>query len=767
MMNKFSQHVIKHPWQAIGFTVVVTLLLGYQMKNLVMDPDISGSIPDTLPAKQMYDRLDDLFPAKDFVFIGISGEDVFSPAHLQTVWDLTVTLEDLADVSDVLSPTNVQLIIGTEEGMEVRDILDAPPTTSQEVARYKTDLMNNDIALGNIVSEDMSMLAIMLMLKPGIDDMEFTGELVEMMETRDADTDLDYILAGGGVTDYYISLAMQRDMGVFFMGGLALIFVLLLVVFRTVRGVLVPLAVVILSVIWTLGLMGLTRVTMSHATEAMPILIMSIAVADSIHILSHYYIKSRKEKDRKRLTAAVMADMTAPVVMTSLTTMAGFLSLAISILGEQIKLGVFTAAGVFFAMVLSITLVPAILSLLPIPKRLLKRETVSVDARLMTWWGTYLVRSRKIFYPLTGLLVVICGIGIARISHDYSQVENFPLEHPIRVAYERINEHFAGTNTFDIMVEGDSADAIKDPRILKDLDELKARVLTHDHVGDALSLADMVKRMNKVLNGDDPAFHVIPDERVAVQYTDWEQQGDQWVEVERIDTVAGREQVAQFLTLYEMSGKPEDLANLVDYEYRNARMTVFLNTDDMGTLRSVNDDLEEFISGRFPGTRTAVTGMASLLLILDDLIVSGQIRSMLIALFFIWLITSLMFRSPVIGLFNIETMMISSIIIGVGVDYAIHFIYAYRRRLAWGDDYDQAIPEAMGTSGLAIAYNSLIVAAGFAVIMLSQFVSIRHMGALISLTMLTTAFGALTLLPLVFVNLKPRSLLPKNTSTGV
>ncbi|MFC1747030.1 MMPL family transporter, partial [Candidatus Neomarinimicrobiota bacterium] len=398
-----------------------------------------------------------------------------------------------------------------------------------------------------------------------------------------------------------LGFGLMRDMSVFFMGGIGVITLLLLIIFRTMRGILLPLSVVVLSVIWTIGLMGLTGATMSHATEAMPILIMSIAVADSIHILSQYNSKSVYEKNNKRLTLLTMGEMNTPVIMTSCTTMAGFLALTISSFGESAKLGIFTAAGVFFAMFLSITFVPALLSWLQIPKILRKRRGATWDSRLLARWGTLLASNRKVLSPLVVLLLVFSGIGISQLEHSYSQVDNFPQDHPVHVAYDRINQHFAGTTTFDIMVESVDQDAMKNPVMLTDLDSLKTKVMKMEHVGAALSLADVVKRMNKVLNANDEAYYAIPTERILVSYLDFEERNGTWFEVNRTDTVAGREQIAQFLALYEMSGQPEDLANMVDYNYQNARMTIFLNSDDLQILRSVKNELDVYITDHFEG----------------------------------------------------------------------------------------------------------------------------------------------------------------------
>ncbi|NOZ75770.1 MAG: RND family transporter [FCB group bacterium] len=776
-----TRFVLKRPLVIIGLVILITVLFILQMKHLTMDPDITGALPKKIPAKRLYDRMTEIFPTKEFIFLGIEGDNIFSPRHLQDVWTLTKSLEKNSDIYQVMSPMNVSIIRGTDEGMVVEDILDVPPKTPEEIQTYRNRLFTNDLALGNLISRDSTMFGIMLLMKNTTDVNKFVEQFIPQVKKWDQETDLTLILAGKPVVSHYVGIGMQRDMSTFFMGGLGVIFILLLIIFRNLRGILLPLSVVILSVLWTLGAMALFGVPMSHSTEIMPILIMAIAVADSIHILTHYYSNTRRVKDKLELTRMTMADMNSPVIMTSLTTMAGFLALGTAGVESIITLGIFTASGVLFALLLSLTFVPAWLCLLPIPKRLKNLEGSSVTARAMMSWGNLLNTNRKLLFPFLIVVILMSIWGFSRLEHSFSSIGNFPKDHPIRIAHQLINDHFAGTTSFQIMVEGKKAGQIKDPDILRDMDGLKSVALSQDHVGDALSLADFIKRINKVLHGDDERYNVIPADKEVVTYSDFVEQHGEWKEVMVTDTVTGKDLVAQYLTLYEMSGKPDDMANLVDYDYQHAKISILMDSDDQAILRSIDRSLETYIDAHFENADVAVTGMAKLILVVDDLIVSGQINSILLSLFLVWLLTSIMFKSAIVGLFNtiplffamllnfmimgltginvnLETMVISSIAIGVGVDYAIHFIYRYRLKLTESNSYESAVIDTMEDSGLAIAFNSFVVAAGFSIIAFSQFVAIMQMGVLITLTMATSAFGALTVLPLVFVNFKPKSL---------
>ncbi|NOY06683.1 MAG: MMPL family transporter, partial [Chlorobi bacterium] len=230
-----------------------------------------------------------------------------------------------------------------------------------------------------------------------------------------------------------------------------------------------------------------------------------------------------------------------------------------------------------------------------------------------------------------------------------------------------------------------------------------------------------------------------------------------------------------------MSGSPDDFANFVDLGYQNAKITVFLRSDKGSVLTEVDTTLQRFIDGHFQDTNATITGMAKILLIVRNMVVRGQFMSIITSLVLIWLLTTLLFRSPILGLYctaplffavflnfatmglsgitlSIETMVTSSLAIGVGVDYAIHFIHAYREQVRRTGDLESAVLSTMGTAGTAIVFNSITVALGFAIMMLSTFKGVEHMGMLLGLTMITSAFGALTINPVLFLILKPRAI---------
>jgi len=785
-MKRIAELITNHPWWFILINVILTVFFTYQLKNMHMDPDVTNALPQDIPAKRLYDKMGDIFPSKEFVFVGITGDSLFTPQNIGTIAALTDSIDAYPEVYNVISPTNISLIEGTEDGMVVRDILKDLPETPEEIRQYRQDLFHSDLALGNIISKDEQAAGIMIFLKNTVDPDDFVSAFIMSLERMDQQSDLDYLLAGKPVVNHYVSLGMQRDMAVFFGGGLAVIFVLLLIAFRSIRGIILPLTVVIMSVLWTMGLMTLFGIPMSHSTEILPILLMAIAVADSIHLLSHYTQNALTVSEKKQLAKSTFREMQSPVIMTSLTTAAGFLALNTSGTESIGILGIFTSIGVLFALLISLTWLPAWLAIVPVPKWIRKREQSFASQKFASWWGKALIKFEKGFVPFIIIVALVSLWGMTKLHHEFSSIENFPEDHPLRQANDFVNEHFAGTTAFQIMIEGEEEGAIKSPHILKGMLEFQRYAKTLDHVGDSQSLADFIARINKVLHNDQEAYNRIPDQQEIVTGTEWVQQNGKWVESEVQDTVAGRQLVAQYLQLYEMSGEPEDFANLVDYNYQNAKVSVYINTDKQSILRRIDTKLSTKLDKLFPDTTAEITGMAKIVIVVDKLIVKGQVYSIIVSLMLVWLLTSFMFKSPMIGVFstiplffalflnfaimgwfeiplNLETMVTSSIAIGIGIDYAIHFIHRYRLKLGEGLNYYEAVPATMRESGVAIIINSITVALGFSIIALSQFVAIAHMGILITLTMLTSAFGALTILPAFFMIVKPKSLMPKKS----
>ncbi|MFC1609968.1 RND family transporter [Myxococcota bacterium] len=786
MLSVLTEFVLRRPALVIVTTVVLTALAGSGMRFLYPDTDVTRDLPQRIPAKKLYDRIDELFPAKEMVIVGIADKNLFTVDGITRLDRLTRSTERLGEVQSVLSPTNARIISATADGMEVREAADPLPHTQAEADTFRRKLFDQPLLVGSLVSDDAQAVTMMVFIKAGVRDADAAEKIIEIANDPEASQGFRLDVTGRAAATYWSKVLMGRDMGMLSMTAVLVVVALLIIIFRSFRGVLLPLAVVISAVIWTLGLMGFVGQPITHSTEILPILLIAIGVADGIHILKGFYSRSRGAPDARTAVRKTMRDLNRPVVLTSITTAVGFLALNTSGIESIMWLGGLTAFGVIIAMLFSITFLPAVLCVLRLPTARPSSDRSSDRGRFVTIesvaarYGSFLTRRRRAVGLAIIAIVAAASFGATQVRSEFSNLSNFRPDHPFRIATERVNEHFASASVLTVVIEGGEPDAIKDPVVLEKMDALEQHILAQEHVGSLQSITGFIKQMHRVMHGGAREEYRLPRETERergieiVEIDDREQ--EQQVEFD----VPGKELVAQYLALYEMSGKPGDFANAVTYDYSTARINVLVDSDRATVLTDLHHAVRGFINEKLGGLPAELTGMAELIRAVNDMVVTGQAWSIATSLLLVFLITAVMFRSAVLGLFstlplffslflnfgtmglggiplNIMTMATSSVAVGVGIDYAIHFVHRYQQERLSGHDYGEAVVATLRASGVAIFFNALTVAAGFFALFFSEFRGVSHMGLLIALTMITSAFAALTILPAIFVTTRPRA----------
>jgi predicted RND superfamily exporter protein len=542
---------------------------------------------------------------------------------------------------------------------------------------------------------------------------------------------------------------------------------LLFLALRSVRGVLLPLLVVLTSVVWTLGLMAWTNATFHPMTTIMPTLLVAIGVANGIHIIHHFMLGTAERPDRPvgDTVRETMEQMTPPVVMTSLTTAAGLASLTVSSVQQVQMFGLFSAFGVLAGMVFSLTLLPAVLCLLPAPLQAAHRT-----ARTQIEEGGFvallldalvpLITRRPLIAVLCSLAVVIAGAGgIARVVVDSSMIRSFPEGNPVRLADRELAAHFGGSVPMQIVLDAGADDAWKDPAKLRAAEGLQEHIEAREYAGETVSIVDYIRRMNAVMRPGDPAADSVPE---------------------------SRDLVAQYLLLYSMSGDPDDFEEVVDYDYRMANLHARLASDNSALMGRAVREVDTYAARHLAplGIATHVSGSAQLSWTLSNLIVRGQVLSLWLALFVVVVLAALMSRSLAAGFFtvlpvavatvlnfglmgwfglrlDISTALLSSMGIGIGIDYAIHFVFRYRRDRLASMPPEQAMRETLSTSGVAIFYNAMVVMAGFLVLATSSFPPNHILGVLVAQNMFVCFLGTVTLLAAALHLIQPAFVRPR------
>jgi hypothetical protein len=356
------------------------------------------------------------------------------------------------------------------------------------------------------------------------------------------------------------------------------------------------------------------------------------------------------------------------------------------------------------------------------------------------------------------VVFLVCVAILPRLYVDDGLTLNLSRASEVLGAHFFLNDLMGGSTVLSIVVDGKAADAMKQPDLLRRLDSLQEFVEQQDGVGGSVSLAEYIKRMHLVMNENKPEFHCIPD---------------------------SRELVAQYLLLYSMSGDPDDFDEVVDYNYSKANVNVQLKWDNAASIRQFLGKLEPFLKNTFGAyaVEAIPTGHARVIVAIVDLIISGLLISLITSIIIVFVITALMFRSPLIGaiilipitvatLINfgilsffgirlgVATAMNSCIGIGIGVDYSIHFASKYRKMLKQNPDRQRAIMMTMASSGKAIFFNAVVVTLGFMVLISSVTPPNQYLGLLVSLNMVTSFLGAMTVLPAI-LSFVPASLIIK------
>ncbi len=778
MLSSLTTRVLARPRLVIAVTALLTLAASFGMRFLQSDTDVTRVLPDNLPEKALYDRMGEIFPSKEMVIIAIEGANLEDAATIQRLDRLTRRIEQLPRIDAVLSPTNAKIIRSEQGELIIRNAADPVPMTGLQALNFHQSLKDQPLLQDVLIKGDNSAIALLVFIKKSAREADAAQGIIEL--ARDEKRNEGFVLnvTGRPAGTYWSRVVMGRDMGMLTTGALIMIVSLLFFTFRSLRGLVLPVGVAVISTLWTFGLMGYAGIPFTHSIEVLPILLLAIGVADGVHILKGYYQRARTHNDRAGIVSATMQDLTRPVILTSVTTMIGFLALNTSGIVSIMTLGWLTAFGILVALVLSLTLLPALLAELPLPKgkpggtNANRRKQFTHLEHLAQRWGQLLVKKKKPVLWTTLLIMALAAFGATRVHLEFSTTSNFNAKHPFRIADEVVKKHFASSTNLAIIVEGKEADALKDPLLLQRINELELWLKRQPHVGTVQSITGYIKQMHRVMQGGDIHDYRLPGDVELIEVRD---EG-------RLPTtvsVPGKELIAQYLALYEMSGKPGDFANLITYDYATARINVFIDSDKASVVAQLQDDIKLYLQQNMAETSVVMTGMAALLRAVNDLVVTGQAWSILTSLGLVLLVTALMFRSPSIGIYctlplffalafnfgfmgltgiplSVETMATSSVAIGAGIDYAIHFVHRYQHDRLSGMSYPASAIHALQGSGVAIFVNAMTVAAGFLVLVLSGFQGVKYLGLLIALTMITSAFAALTLLPILFATLKPR-----------
>ncbi len=746
-MKPLAKAVTRYPKVILACIIALTLFFSLMIMNLEVEADITKAIPSDLPEMIYLDYVNEIFPKQEFIIVGVSSEDLFTPGHIALLDELTGAFSQLPGVGQVMGPTNLDLIRSVEGGIEVFPILEHLPRDTAETEQFREEITTNRLYKGTFISSDENTAIILIQIEDGSRRETMIASIKAIISSREKENSLRYRIAGEGATLSEVKTIITKDLMVLSpLVSFVLLFVLFLS-FRNVRGVLLPILAVIISVIWTLGIMSILHVPLSIMTTVVPTILIAIGSAYGIHIINRFM--SALENDREQAIVETIEHTGTAVFMAGLTTMAGFLSFLSSHIDMIREFGIFTAIGVLCALIFSLTFISVMLYLLPVPKRRRAAQGMNgeetVLGRVLSRTGDAVFRQKAPILLISVLLLVFSVSGVFRLRVESDLVQMFGTNSKVMQDNEFFNENFAGTMTMQIIFESSESDSMKNPEVLKAIQGVQEYALTFDFVGGAQSLADMVVEMNRIMRGENQ----LPDSKRLI---------------------------SQYLLLYSITGDESTLENLVNFDFSMANLTLFVKSSNLTAMQAFEKQMEEYIDEHIvlQDLSVSISGRITALSVLSELIVDSQLLSIIISLLLVFLITAGIFRSVLLGLIStvpimltigvnfalmgwldipldIATVLIASVAIGIGIDYNIHYISHYTYERKEGKDVREAVRNTNSTTGKAIIYNAVSVGAGFLVLIFASLASVGILGVMIAVTMGVSSLLSLTLIPTILI----------------
>lgn len=742
--------VLRLRYPIIAVAILLTALGAWRATTLQFDSDIEIWFLQGDPDLVTYHRFLDQFESDEFAVIGIFADDVFTPEILTAIRDATERARDVPHAARVLSLSNAKIIESRGAfNASFGHVMAEVPGTMADAQALRARVLDNVLLADNLVSRDGKATAILVELHP--DGNSFDGKVAMVQALRRiaqetlSDIDVDFALGGSPVLDEAFFLYTERDFAVLGpAAGLVALLACLLLLRHPVMALL-PLVVVGAAVAWTLGMMAVAGLRIDIISTSLFAVILAVGIADSVHLVSDYMQQIADGKPRGRAVADATAELIIPCLFTSLTTMAGFLSLMTSSLRPVARFGWLAASGVAFAFVLSMTLAPALLRVLPAPRaESMRRVSGGALSRLLSLLGRPTPTSSRAVLGVSVLLLVGAAVLGQRMYIGSNVMNYFKPGDPMRTDTARLDRALGGSGSMEFLVETPPG-GLKEPATLARIDALTTRIERMQGVAGVHSVLEPLKETHRVLTDGTPASATLPDSRPMA---------------------------AQFYMMIE--GDP-DFVHMVRGDYDRARMTARVRMSEAEVLASRVGEVIGWLRQDYDDDqlRITATGYVRLMSKMEAYLLSSQIRSLGLAAVVITLMMWLLLGSarlmalsmipnfvPIaLGLgfmalvgFALDpgTVMIGSIALGLVVDDTVHFLVRLRRNLV-GRDMADAIAATMGQTGRPIILTSVILSAGFAVLGLGSFMPNVAFGSISAVVIVLALISDLVMLPAVLL----------------
>ncbi|HFQ5426740.1 TPA: RND family transporter [Vibrio vulnificus] len=734
----------------ISLIAIVATAMG--AKNLYFRGDYNIFFDGSNAQLQAFDEIQTTFAKTDNIALVLAPKsgDVFDQRTLTQIQEMTEQAWQVPYSSRVDSLANYQHTEAVDDDLLVEDLLyQSYPLTAERIAKVRTIAMSEPLLVNALVSEkgDVAVINITMQM-PGVDETAEVNEVVTYVEQmlshyRAQYPDVTIYKAGIIAMNHSFAMAAQNDSATLVPTMLLVILVFLTLMLRSFLSVLATLVVIIGAIVATLGIVGWAGMFLHVASVNVPTLIMTLAVADCVHVIASMRHFMRQGMPKSQAIHRSVTLNFVPIIITSVTTAIGFLMMNMSDSPVLRDFGNLSALGVMIACVFSVSLLPALLNLLPV-RFSAKQKGQSSSSDFMDKLADLVVQRRNVLLPLS--IVVIAG-GAALIPYNKvndESVKYFDTSSEFRQAADFMEQRISGMTTMSIAIKTHQSQGIASPEFLAVLGEFTHWLREQPETDHVASLSDIYKRLNKNMHGDDNAYYALPAERKLA---------------------------AQYLLLYEMSLPfGLDLNNQVNVDKSSVKLQLTVKNLGSVELVALEERIYQWFASHAPQYQVVAsspslmfahigeTNMASMLstlpitLILISALMIFALRSWRLGMislvpniapavigFGLWALIS--------GEINLGLSVVVTLTLGIVVDDAVHFLAKYQHARKAGQNAEQAVRYAFHTVGRALWITTVVLVAGFSVLAMSQFRLNSDMGQLSAIVIFVALVIDFVLLP--------------------
>ena len=746
---RYAEAVIRFRWFVIAIGLALSMFAASGGQFLAFTTDYRAFFDASNPQLQAFETMQNTYDQSDNVMMVVTPKDgkVFSPKTLESVRWLTEEAWQFPYSTRVDSITNHQHTEAIEDDLNVADLVLEPSELNEgDLARIHQIAVNEPLLVNRLINPEGNVTGVNVVIQlPGesLDEIpevaSFARDLKERMEIQDPN--IDIALTGMVMFNNAFGESSQNDMATLVPVMFLVVIIMLGFMLRSAWATLATVTIIFISIATAMGLFGWSGHKMTPPVASAPTIILTMAVADAVHLLVSFFWEMRHGKNKHEAMVESIRVNAMPIFITSLTTAMGFLSMNFSEVPPLAHLGNIVAVGVVVAWILSVSFLPAFTVVLPIKVKHLDKGGHTA----MTALGDFVVHKRRpLMWGMLALsLMFIAFVPKNEINDEF--VEYFAPSVEFRADTDYASDNLIGPYTVEYSFQSPESGGIAEPAYLATVDAFIEHLYTYEEVAHVFSLSDTMKRLNKNMHGDDESKHVLPD---------------------------NRDLAAQYLLLYEMSlPYGLDLNNQIDVDKSATRVTVTTINMSTNQVLALEDSVNQWVAHNHNGIEViaasptlmfahigkrnaySLLGGSGIALIAISIVLIFALRSLKIGL--LSLIPNLLPAGIAFGIWGLisgEVGMAVSIVVGmtmgIVVDDSVHFLSKYlRARREKGFNAADACRYAFNQVGQALVVTTLVLCCGFAILALSTFRMNGDMGLVTAITIAVALVVDFFLLP--------------------